>query len=923
MTQQQVAKTRIDLQNAIVRVHPTSRPHMPPKPGQPLPTGTVTFLFTDIEGSTPLWEQSPEAMRAALAGHDGSLRRAIESSNGVIVKTTGDGVHAAFALAADALAACLAAQRELRSAETKALDVDPASPPSSVPVALRVRMALHTGVAELRDGDYFGGTLNRAARIMSAAHGGQILLSATTAELVRRQLPAGTTLRDVGEHQFKGLPNSERLFQIVAPDLRDDFPPLHSLKTKANNLPIQVTSFINRAGEQAAIVLLLGSHRLVTLTGAGGIGKTRLSIAIGTELLAQYSDGVWFVELASLADPALVFQTIATTLGLRFESRLDLTILTNHLHDKRLLLILDNCEHLVHACAQFADAILRTCPQVQVLATSREALGIAGEIARPVASMQTPDASQLVAVAQVARFEAVRLFCERATAVRSDFCLTNENAPAVIQICQRLDGIPLALELASARLKMFSVEQIAARLDDSFRLLTGGSRTGLPRQKTLRSLIDWSHTLLSESEQFLLRRLSVFAGGWTFEAAQAVCTGDGISDDSVLDLLGHLVDKSLVVVAEHDGQSRYRLLETIRQYARDKLLESRERDRVRQQHLDFYVWWSEAVEPQFIGNEQIIWLKRLDPELDNLRAALDWSMETRAIRSGSRLLCASYRFWWLRGQSREAFQRLVDFLIQPELAAPTMDRARALFAAGFLEGWVHSRFSDARPFLTESLAIAQELGDKKCIVRAQMHLGVIAQYQQDYQTARSLFAMSKALALAENDVFAIRNILSYEADDAFMQGEYERAKGLNEACIAYRGKREGHDLAYLLRRLGQCHLQLSHAGKAAGFIRESLMMNWGFGDRQGVAACIAALAAVALARGQKSEATALFAAAEVALKSVRAQLLHIDQTAYDRGLAAVRSQLDRTVFDAAWADGQTLTIEQAIERAMNESLSDL
>ena len=312
----------------------------------------------------------------------------------------------------------------------------------------------------------------------------------------------------------------------------------------------------------------------------------------------------------------------------------------------------------------------------------------------------------------------------------------------------------------------------------------------------------------------MLRRLSVFAGGWTFEAAQAVCTGDGISDDSVLDLLGHLVDKSLVVVAEHDGQSRYRLLETIRQYARDKLLKSGERDRVRQQHMGFYVTWSEAVEPQFIGNEQTLWLKRLDPELDNLRAALDWSMETRAIRLGSRLLCASYRFWWLRGQSREAFQRLVDFLHQPELAAPTMDRARALFAAGFLEGWVHSRFSDARPFLAESLAIAQELDDKKCIVRAQMHLGVIAQYQQDYQTARSLFAKSKALALAENDVFAVRNILSHEADEAFMQGEYERAKSLNEACIAYRGKREGHDLAYLLRRLGQCHLQLSHAGEA-------------------------------------------------------------------------------------------------------------
>ena len=784
-------------------------------------------------------------------------------------------------------------------------------------------MALHTGVAELRGGDYFGGALNRAARIMSAAHGGQILLSAATAELVRGQLPEGTTLRDVGEHRLKGLLNAERLFQIVAPDLRADFPPLRSLNAEATNLPIQATSFIGRAAEQAEIVRQLSSHRLVTLTGAGGIGKTRLSIAIGTELLTQYFDGVWFVDLAPLADPALVSQSVALALGLRAaQSRLDLTMVTGHLHDKCLLLILDNCEHLVQACAQFADAILRTCPHARVLATSRETLGIAGEISWPVSSMQTPDASHHIAATQAAGFDAVRLFSERARAVRSDFHVTDENAPAVVQICQRLDGIPLALELAAARVKILSVEQIAARLDDRFGLLTGGSRTAFARHQTLRSLIDWSHALLSESEQLLLRRLSVFAGGWTFEGAQAVCAGDGISDDAVLDLLGHLVDKSLVIVAEHDGQSRYRLLETIRQYARDKLLESGEHDRVRQRHMDFYVTWTEAVEPQFLGNEQTMWLKRLDPELDNLRAALNWSMGTRAIRSGSRLLSASYRFWWLRGQSREAIQRLAELLSQPDLAAPTMDRARALFAAGFLEGWVHSNFSDARPLFAESLAIAEKFGDKKCAVRAQVHLGAIAQYQGDYQTARSLFAKSKALALAENDLFAIRNILSHEADGAFMQGEYERAKSLNEACVAYRGNREGHDLAYLLRRLGQCNLQLSHAGEAVSFIRESLMMNRGFGDRQGVAACMAALAAVAMARGQGSKATTLFAAADVALKSMRAQLLHIDQTAYDCNLAAVRAQLDRITFDAAWAEGQALTMEQAIELAMNEPLSD-
>jgi non-specific serine/threonine protein kinase len=338
--------------------------------------------------------------------------------------------------------------------------------------------------------------------------------------------------------------------------------------------------------------------------------------------------------------------------------------------------------------------------------------------------------------------------------------------------------------------------------------------------------------------------------------------------------------------------------------------------------MDFYVTWAEAVEPEFVGNEQTVWLKRLDPELDNLRATLTWSMATRDIRSGSRLLSATYRFWWMRGHSREAIQRLTEFLSQPELAAPTVERARALFAGGFLESWVHSNWSGARPLLVESLAIAQELGDRKCTVRAQMHVGVIAQNQGDYQTARSLFATSKALALAENDVFAIRNILSFEADEAFMQGEYQRAKSLNEACIAYRETREGHDLAYLLRRLGQCCLQLGHAGEAVGFIRESLMLNSGFGDRQGVAACMAALAAVAMALRQEINATKLFAAADVALKSISSQLLHIDQSAYNRNLPAVRAQLDRTTFDATWAEGETLTMEQAIELAMNTPLSD-
>jgi predicted ATPase/class 3 adenylate cyclase len=569
-----------------------------------LPTGTVTFLFTDIEGSTQLWEQHPDAMRLALARHDASLTAAIQSNHGHVFKTVGDAFCAAFAMAPDAIDAALAAQRHLHA-------LQPSAVPSAAGLALKVRIALHTGAAKVRGGDYFGPALNRVARLLAIAHGGQVLLSGATQELVQDDLPPGSSLRDLGRHRLRDLQRPEQVYQLFAPDLPAHFPPLRSLEAFRHNLPVQLTSFIGRKREMAEVKRLLAESRLLTLTGSGGCGKTRLALQVAADLLEEFPEGVWLVELAPLADPGLVPQAVASVLGLREEPGRSLTAtLTDALRARSLLLVLDNCEHLLSACAQLVESLLHACPQLRVLASSREGLGIGGEQTYPVPSLSLPDPQRLPALDELQEYEAVRLFAERAGLSQPRFAVTAANAPSVVQVCRRLDGIPLAIELAAARMKALPVEKIAERLDDCFRLLTGGSRTALPRQQTLRALIDWSYNLLSEPERTLLRRVSVFAGGWTLEAAEAVCAGEaecagappgplpGIKAWEVIDLLTSLVEKSLVMYEEQGGEARYRLLETVRQYARDRLLETGEAAAVRGRHRDWCLALAERAEPE-------------------------------------------------------------------------------------------------------------------------------------------------------------------------------------------------------------------------------------------------------------------------------------------------------------------------------------
>ena len=497
----------------------------------------TTFLFSDIEGSTQLWEREPARMEGALARHDALARAAVEGHRGHVVKMTGDGMCAAFDDPQDAVAAALEFQQALAKLETTG------------GLALRARCGLHAGIVERRDNDFFGTVLNRAARIMAAAHGGQVLVSQALSVLLSDRLPPGIELLPLGAVRLRDLASPESVFQVLHPSLRREFPALRSLSSTPNNLPQQVTSFIGRDRELSELRRGLRKGRLVTILGAGGLGKTRLSLQAAADVMDDYPDGIWLVELAPIADARMVPQAIASVLGVKEETGRPVSeALIKAVGDRRLLLILDNCEHLLAACADVCRRLLQAGPHLRILASSREPLHVAGETTFPLPALAMPDVDQTVAPSALAQYEAVHLFVDRAAAALPSFRVTDQNATAIVDICRRLDGIPLAIELAAARVRALSVQAIAERLTNRFGLLTGGDRTALPRQQTLRASIDWSHDLLTDKERILFRRLAVFAGGWTLEAAERVAAGDEVAEGEVLGLLADLVDKSLVMV---------------------------------------------------------------------------------------------------------------------------------------------------------------------------------------------------------------------------------------------------------------------------------------------------------------------------------------------------------------------------------------
>jgi predicted ATPase/class 3 adenylate cyclase len=921
-----------------------------------LPSGTVTFLFTDIEGSTKLAQQYPDAMPALLARHHEILHQSIQSNNGYVFQIIGDAFCAAFHTAPEAFKAALAAQQ--------ALVCEPWNP-----APIKVRMGIHTGAAQAgaiedKAGGYVGYlTLTRVQRVMSTAHGGQILLSNSTAELVRSELPEQVSLCDMGEHTLKGLVNPDHLWQPITPDLPSEFPALQSLKTIPNNLPVQLTSFIGREKELAEIKQSLAEHRLVTLTGSGGAGKSRLSLQVATDSLDRFSHGIWLAELAPLTEPDLIPQTILTAAGIQtFQGLTVLEVLIDFLREKTALLILDNCEHLIEACARLVETLLNAAPNLKILASSREALGVKGEQAWRVPSLSIPDIKHLPAIDQLAQYEAVRLFIDRALLVQPHFLVTNENAPAIAKVCQRLDGIPLALELAAARLRTLSVEQIAARLDDSFRLLAGGTRTALPRQQTLRALIDWSYNLLSEPEKILFRRLAVFVGGWTLEAAESVCSGGGIEPDDVLDLLDHLVDKSLVISVHDGNETRYRRLETIRQYAREKLAESGEGTSYRNRHLAYFLKWVSVIEPGLRGPQQVELLNRLENEIDNLRSALEWAQECD-LEAGLRLASMLKWFWQLCGLLDEGAGWLENLVasskksgvkIDPLLKAKSLSvlawfayvtgniqvalpslkesielcqtypgsiadlvTADNLYISGNL-ALSSGDLSRAKPLAEQSLALYQAIDDKFRIAEAHILLGSIALWASDFEAASHWREMGIAIRKELGDKDGLAYDLAINVGIPISVGDYEKAKRMLTAAVeAGKETRFEFSLGLALMEFGVTYLFEGNFGQAVDYFSQLITLAHEKSNSVLKVLGIYYMALLLYKQNRYRTATQLNGAIEGLNYFQNTNYdIPIVRTVRERYILAAREALGETDYNLAYAEGGAMTLDQATAYAL-------
>jgi predicted ATPase/class 3 adenylate cyclase/DNA-binding CsgD family transcriptional regulator len=771
-----------------------------------LPAGTVTFLLTDVEGSTRLWEHTADAMPAAVARHYEILDEAITAHGGVrpVEQGEGDSVVGAFSRAGDALAAAVTAQRML---------VAESWPEGA---ELRVRMALHTGDAQLRDeGNYFGVAVIRCARLRSAAHGGQVLLSQATYDLVCDRLPEGVELVDLGPHRLRDLGRAERLWALAHPDLPVIDAPPKSLDALANNLPVELSSFVGREHELRQVREQLRSTRLLTLAGAGGCGKTRLALQAAADALDDFPDGVWWVELATIVDPELLGEAVAAAVGVRAmpgQTARDAVLM--HLEPRRALIVLDNCEHLLAACAELTKGLLQGCPEVSVMTTSREPLGLSGETSWRVPSLSLPLDDVPEPIERLRLSDAVKLFIERALQVRPNFSVTNENAPAVAQVCNDLDGIPLAIELAAARVRLMSVQEIADGLADRFHLLTGGARTALPRQQTLRASIDWSHQLLGDRERKLLHRLGVFAGGFTLDAAEQVCAGDDLGRYQILDLLSSLVDRSLIHVDEREGLTRYRLLETVRHFALDQLNLSGELACVRGRHLDVYVELAEKAAPMLDGGLHAA-VDSLDADAANLHAAIAWATRTepdKALR-----LCTALYLWWRRTAPLAAGLAAFEGALAAGPAQPTPVRGRALAAHALLlipTGDVEAGWGVA----SEALAIGEELDDDWIQARALYAIGWV-QCFADPRSGVATCHRGREHALAAGDAYMVAAATRVLGFCLYFQDDYD---GAGHAFDRVEEVAQRHDNHELLAVLGLDRALLLMSSTTEGSRRELL-----------------------------------------------------------------------------------------------------
>jgi predicted ATPase/class 3 adenylate cyclase len=879
-----------------------------------LPSGTVTFLFTDIEGSTALWERDQEAMSAAVDRHVAILRDAVATHEGTLFKVVGDATQSAFAAAPDALAAAVSAQQSLL-AEPQTTEMGP----------LAVRMALHAGEAAPRDGDYLAAPLNRLARLLVAGHGNQILLTEVVERLVAGDLPTGVGLRALGSHRLRDLQEPEEVFQAVAPRLRNLFPPLRGVQSHPTNLVALLTTLIGREEELATILRMVdeGGPRLVTLTGPGGSGKTRLALEVAAEALDRYPDGVFLVDLSPLTDPTLVVPTIAAILGVREVAGQSLAqTLSSFLTPKQQLLVLDNCERILAAAPDIA-ALLAVSPTLAILATSREPLRVRGEHEFPLLPLLLPVADHLPPLEELAQIAAVALFVERATASHPGFALTAENASEVTAICRRLDGLPLAIELVAARVKVLPPAALLTRLEKRLPLLTGGGRDLPTRQRTMLDAIAWSYDLLSPDEQALFRRLAVFAGGFTLEAAEAVDSPGGVLP--TFDGVVALAEQSLLrQVSSSDEEPRYLMLETVREFGLDRLMSSGDEDDARRRHAEHYLRLSADLEHGVTILMDQYSLTRVVAEHDNVRLALAWSDEHGEIDSLLRLSSLLYGLWFGRGLYREGLQ-WVERALERSSHGASAALVRALDGAGTLAIF-QGDYARGEKSLAKAEALARELGDPSLVGETLAYSAFLFYRRQEFARAEELLSAARRMLGGRADdapgvgpVLTLGGVVPFLTlgDLALAQGQVERAATQYEEAIArFRTAGSEWGLRDMQAGLAATRYLTGDVSGAAALYGESLQRSHALHFWAIVVSSLLGLAGVAVEAGHPEEGARLLGSAEGSAASLGMPMFTRDFGVRERVLAALKAALEEERLAAAREVGRVLTVEQAIAEAM-------
>jgi predicted ATPase/class 3 adenylate cyclase len=868
----------------------------------PLPTGTVTFVFTDIEGSTLLLRQLGDRYADVLRDHGQIIRSALEREGGAEIGTEGDSFFAVFPSPAAAVRAVIEAQRALAAQ----------SWPQGAEV--RVRMGLHTGEGTRAGDGYIGIDVHRAARIGDAAHGGQVLLSGPTEALIRHNLPEGIHLVDLGEHRLKDLPNSERVFQLTIHGLPEEFPPPRSLDARPNNLPAQMSTFIGREDLIREVGEALEATRLLTLTGPGGTGKTRLALEVAHRQLPSFRDGVWFVDLSAVTDPSVVPAEIAAALGATWEPGTStLEQLDHHVRDRKLLLVLDNFEQVLDA-ALAVEHLLSRSTGLKVMLTSRSVLSVYGEREYPVPPLRLPEAAHAPGLEALTQSEAVSLFLDRARAVRPDFELTADNASAVAEICSKLDGLPLAIELAAGRVNVLSPQAILARLDERLSLLTSGPRSLPERQRTLRGAIDWSYRLLSDPQRRLFAQLSTFSGGASLEAIEAV--GETSQEGWLLDLLGTLVDDSLIRRTETvEGEIRFQMLETIREFATERLEEEPDAADVRTRHGRYFLALATLVEPHLLGPDQKEWLDRCDREHDNIRAALQWSIHAGEVRAGQAAAGALWRFWHQRGHLAEGRRKLEQLLQAPGGQDRTAERFKALTGAGGLAYWQNDYPATER-FYEEALEVARELDDPRSIAEGLFNLSFLDRIRGDTEEGvtklRTVLDMARAIGDRQLTAVCLELLGSHQVREGRAEDGFPLVE---EALAIYRELGNVFAMADAISGLGSYYLLVGDLDAAFAAQREGLEIFVEAGNPTGIAMVLEAMAMIASAEGRHVRALSLAGASE-AVKEQTGGGAPAELMLSGESLEESRRSLDPETAERAWDEGRAMGTDKAIAYAL-------